>query len=1046
MDKEGIKVGSNRENDVFADIAASGMSLFGKGLEEPRPPLLEEKYFEWTDLDKAGRSAPILKRKMNTAEELEEELEKMRGHYTPYMERHAPDLPDYRLRVELKEFDWRIGNAEDELNFMDALQGNGRWTKVSVPHYGEPLGRAFTLYRTTFEVTEAMLRPGRLFVCFKGVDYKAHVFVNGCYLGSHEGFFAPFEFDATRSIRIGTNSVLIKVENDFVCGDNQGGDKIYAATGIGYDDPERGWHHCPPGMGIYQGVSVEARPAVHIGSLYVRPLPNLEEAEAWVEVCNSTLGAPEVRLRISAYGRNFRQTVIEKIEYIPSTGIQVGLGDSFTEANLKAEGKLNTAIPMLAERGSNRYIVPLNLPSARLWEAETPWLYQIHLELIIDGYVVDTASSHFGMRTFRMDTEASPKGALYLNGRQIRLRGANTMGHEQQCVAREDWAQLRDDILLAKICHMNFLRITQRPVQPEVYDYCDMLGLMVQTDLPLFGVLSRSQFCEAVRQSEEMERLIRNHPCAIMVSYINEPFPNAKNMPHRYLTRPELMEFFKAADIAVRLSNPDRVIKHVDGDYDPPSDSLPDNHCYPCWYNGHGIDIGRLHKGYWLPVKPGWYYGCGEFGAEGLDPVPLMRIRYPANWLPHSRDEERHWSPSSIVGAQTGRFHYFFFETPETLEAWVEESHKHQTWATRIMTEAFRRDDRMNTFAIHLFIDAFPSGWMKTIVDVERRPKPAYFAYRDALEPLMANLRSDRLTCYAGEEIRMEAWICNDRTDAPRDASVHCTIQQGDRLLATSARAADIPLCNTAFQGFVRFIAPDVRIRTRITVALAICDCAGEVLHDTSLDVEVFPRMGSADASYRGAPTTNAILGRKGGLAYQIAEELGLMAVDWAEGIKPDAVIIDDMTLLKEYELELTALAARGSRIVVLESEPGEYTLLGDKLHVKPCGMLPLHFVSRKSGHRFVEGFLPDDFRHWYSPEEDRIMPLLRHTITTDGEISPILLSGNTNDRGEWGPALAAAEKRIGSGSLVLCQLALAGRCSTNPVAAQLALQLIGQP
>jgi hypothetical protein len=32
MDKEGITVGSSRENDVFADIAASGMSLLGKGL------------------------------------------------------------------------------------------------------------------------------------------------------------------------------------------------------------------------------------------------------------------------------------------------------------------------------------------------------------------------------------------------------------------------------------------------------------------------------------------------------------------------------------------------------------------------------------------------------------------------------------------------------------------------------------------------------------------------------------------------------------------------------------------------------------------------------------------------------------------------------------------------------------------------------------------------------------------------------------------------------------------------------------------------------
>ena len=56
---------------------------------------------------------------------------------------------------------------------------------------------------------------------------------------------------------------------------------------------------------------------------------------------------------------------------------------------------------------------------------------------------------------------------FFLNGRPIRLRGANTMGFEQQDVMRGDDAQLIDDILLAKLCHMNFWRITQRPVQQK---------------------------------------------------------------------------------------------------------------------------------------------------------------------------------------------------------------------------------------------------------------------------------------------------------------------------------------------------------------------------------------------------------------------------------------------------------------------------------------------------------------------------------------------------------------------------------------------------
>ena len=55
---------------------------------------------------------------------------------------------------------------------------------------------------------------GRLYVRFKAVDYIAHVFLNGCYLGSHEGFFAPFELDFTTCARVGTNTLVVKVENE----------------------------------------------------------------------------------------------------------------------------------------------------------------------------------------------------------------------------------------------------------------------------------------------------------------------------------------------------------------------------------------------------------------------------------------------------------------------------------------------------------------------------------------------------------------------------------------------------------------------------------------------------------------------------------------------------------------------------------------------------------------------------------------------------------------------------------------------------------------
>ena len=206
-------------------------------------------------------------------------------------------------------------------------------------------------------------------------------------------------------------------------------------------------------------------------------------------------------------------------------------------------------------------------------------------------------------------------------------------------------------MLLAKVCNMNFLRLTQRPVQEEIYDICDRLGIMIQTDLPLFGVIRINKYYEVLREVGEMERMVRSHPCCIIDTYINEPFPNANNQPHRNINRSQLREFFAAADAAVLMENPDRVIKHIDGDYDPPDSLLPDNHCYTMWYNGHGIEAGDLHKGYWIPVKPGWHCGCGEFGSEALDFRSTMEKHYPKKWISEEFD------PANIIRCQLPDFY-----------------------------------------------------------------------------------------------------------------------------------------------------------------------------------------------------------------------------------------------------------------------------------------------------------------------------------------------------------------------------------------------------
>ena len=1017
------------KNDQFADIAAGGVNTENKGLDNIVPPAMDYPELE---LQKGIKSMEFPE-KMDSKEELYQELEKQKEYYRQYLRKLAPAMEPLRHRIKLDRFDWRIAEPKDKLSFSRVITGEGSWEQVEIPHYGGPLGSQTTYYRTIFHAEK---QEGKaLFLHFDGVDYLANVFVNGSLAGSHEGFFAAFEFDITDYVVNGENILVVEVVNDFVQKRNEekyrgemlGGDKIYAATGPGYDDPLLGWHHCPPGMGIYQGVYLEMRSRCFIRDSFVRPLTDTEQAELWLEIYKCDSGYEDLTIQYSLYGRNFEEVVFEGKTYTPFTGCEIGLGDTFTKASLTANGQINQPVKIYMEKGINYLKIPIDLPDARTWTPQSPYLYELQIYLVEkNGTITDNKNQSFGMRSFTMDTDTVPKGTFYLNGEKIRLRGANTMGHEQQCVMKGDFDQLLDDLLLAKICNMNFLRLTQRPVQEEVYDYCDMVGLMTQTDLPLFGVLRRNQFTEALRQTEEMEKLVRRHPCNILVSYINEPFPNAYNQPHRHLGRKELMNFFDCADMIVKMNNPERVIKHVDGDYDPPSKTLPDNHCYTCWYNGHGVDAGALHKGYWIPIKHGWNCGCGEFGTEGLDYEAVMRKYYPSSWLPGNQEEERSWSAGSICGSQTGNFHYFFFDTPDSLKGWIEASQEHQAWAAKWMTEAFRRNARMVSIAIHLFIDAFPAGWMKTIMDVDRNPKPAYFAYRDALTPVMVSLRTDRFTCFAGETVPVELWICND-TPANLEG-YRCSyeiLDENQEVLAQGSTPAEAGASDSQCMG--RIPVRTKKASGKALVRAAVQNKEGVILHTNQVEITVYEDNGFHTGRQVIVPGVD-------GNAFRLLKDLGIDPVPLENAGMESIILVDDYNEYLNYKEEIDLIVQKGGRLIFLELEPGTYQAAGREFTVKNSAMLPMNFVSNATGHPMAQGFGKKAFWNWYDKEADMITPILSSTVSGAG-MRPILTSGNTDENGNWQTAPAVVEAACQYGMVVVCQLKLSGRTKENPVA-----------
>lgn len=992
-------------DDQFVRIGMQAPK-WGEGLCEHPPKALTNRMLPMGAFQQDQDFVP--QQKPSSAEDLQEGVRRLRKEAEPFLRECAPTMPSKRERRFVTDADWRLVDRKDLGQWQSLCELKDGWKSIRLPHYGGPVGPATAIYRSIIDLPSSFPDGRRVFLCFQGADYVAQVFLNGVFVMEHEGFFDAFEADVSALIRPGSNTLVVRLDNDHpsfavtLQKVRVNGEKLYAATGPGWDDPDIGWHHCPPGMGIYQDVYFETRSALHVHDLWVRPQPDSAGAEIRVTVNNAGSETRKAILQWELFGSNFEA--------------------EFPQENARRE--------VLVEPGMNEWRLPLSLPDFRWWNLETPWLYQarvfLHSE---DGTRLDAKASDFGMRTFHISDKGPEKGRLFLNGGEIRLRGANTMGHEQQCVLRNDLEQLRDDILIAKFAGLNFLRITQRPVQKVIYETCDRLGILLQTDLPLFGKLVRTKVVEGIRQSGAMERLIRPHASCVLVSFINEPSPSWTDTANKHLTRDEFMGFLRMCAEIVLYENPDRQIKPIDGDYEPPSPGLPDQHSYCGWYCGHGLDLGKLHRGHWMPTKPGWKYACGEFGVEGLDPVDLMWRHYPASWLPQPGDVGK-WTPLNIPHAQTGFLHAYWMDAGNTMEEWVRNSQDHQAWAIRIMTRAFRRDPRMVSFALHLLIDAFPASWMKAVVDYERNPKPAYFQYRDALRPLLADIRCDRWAWWGGEQFSAEVWICHDGQNLLEDHVLRYVFELDGKPIFSGAAPAGIPVCDSECQGSITVSLPAVERRVSACLRLALCAPDGTVIYDTRETFAVFPHR------QPGIPSKIAIVHEQDETARRLLAEFSHAACAPSEA---EVLVSSD----PEAFCKVRAQVESGATLLMLQLPPGEYSFGGESVFIEKSGAGPRQFVSCATAHPAVQGFEKNDFRWWFDPDEDSVTALLDAVLIASPHWIPILSAPQATSSRDIRMAYACAERKFGRGRVIVCQLRLAGCLAANPPAALFAERLL---
>lgn len=299
------------------------------------------------------------------------------------------------------------------------------------------VGRAITennalWYARNFKVPKGW-NGQRIMLNFGAVDWKAEVFVDGKYVGEHTGGYTPFSLDITDALKKGMKHELkVKVTDRT--------DKWFQPRGKQVSEPHSIWYTAV--TGIWQTVWMEPVPEEHIISY---------TAEADLD----------------------RGTLDVDVHYFQTEG-----GETLNVA-LYDNGIL---VDEVKTDGSN---VVLEVPSAKPWSPDSPFLYDLEISLVRDGQTVDLVKGYAAMRNISYIVDEDGHKRMTLNGKPLFQYGPLDQGWwpDGLYTAPSDEA-LAFDIIKTKEMGYNLIRKHVKVEPARWYWHCDRLGMLVWQDMP----------------------------------------------------------------------------------------------------------------------------------------------------------------------------------------------------------------------------------------------------------------------------------------------------------------------------------------------------------------------------------------------------------------------------------------------------------------------------------------------------------------------------------------------------------------------------------
>jgi beta-galactosidase len=336
-------------------------------------------------------------------------------------------------------------------------------------------------YRRDFEVP-AEWNGREVFVAFDGVDAGFFLWVNGKKVGYSTNSRNTAEFNLTKYLKSGKNTIAAEVYR-FVSGS--------------YLEDQDMWRL----SGIFRNVTLWSAPKQHVRDFSVSTA--FDKAYVNAEITVST--------KIKNYGG----TVAQK----GTLAVQL------YEGSAPVAGSLATrAIPALkpGQEMSVSLKIPVKKPGK--WTAETPNLYTTVISVLRNGKVLERISAQTGFREIKID-----KKLFMVNGVPIKLKGVNRHENYPESGHAVTESQMIQDILLIKQANCNHVRTSHYSNDPRWYELCDQYGLYVLAEANVESHGAGEDFNEDPRIKDAIiDRNIanvesfKNHPSVIIWSLGNE--------------------------------------------------------------------------------------------------------------------------------------------------------------------------------------------------------------------------------------------------------------------------------------------------------------------------------------------------------------------------------------------------------------------------------------------------------------------------------------------------------------------------------------------